>query len=76
MSTSRPTTPQSPTLAEQLQSRREQMGFKPPKVVERTTSQKQAAIRQLRESDKLRSLRGGRKSRKLRKSRRRLTRRR
>jgi hypothetical protein len=73
---SRPNTPTTPTLEEQLQSKREQIGFRPPKIVERTTSQKQAAVRQLKESGKYTTLGRGRKSRKLRKSRRRLTRRR
>ena len=73
---SRPTTPQSPTLEDQLKERREQMGFRPPKEVVRTTSQKQSAIRQLKESGKYATLGRGRKSRKMRKSRRRLTKRR
>ena len=73
----RPESPVSPTLEEQLQTKREQLGFKQPKVVEGRKSQKQAAIEMLKRSDKYASLgRGGKKSRKFRKSRRRLTRRR
>jgi hypothetical protein len=76
---SRPTTPQSPTLQEQLEERRKQFRLKEPTIVEgqRRKSQRQDAMDRLRESDRLRSLgKGGRKSRKMRKSRRRLTRRR
>lgn len=73
----RPESPVSPTLQEQLQSKREQLGFRPPKVISGQKSQKQSAIEMLKRSDKYTSLgRGGKKSRKSRKSRRRLTRRR
>ena len=73
----RPKTPESPTLQEQLQAKREQLGFRPPKVVEGRKSQKQDAIEMLKRADRYTSLgRGGKKSRKSRKSRRRLTRRR
>lgn len=72
----RPQTPPSPTLQEQLQAKREQLGFKEPKVVEGRKSQKQSAIEMLKRSDRYTTLgRGGRK-RKTRKNRRRLTRRR
>lgn len=69
--------PPSPTLQEQLQAKREQIGFKQPKVVEGRKSQKQAAIEMLKRSDRYTTLgRGGKKTRKSRKSRRRLTKRR
>ena len=66
MSTSRPTTPQSPTLQEQLQERRKQFRLKEPKIVEseRRESARQKAIRQLKESGEYGRLHGGRKSRK------------
>ncbi len=69
--------PPSPTLQEQLKTKREQMRLPAPKIVEGRKSQRRSAIEMLEKADKLRSLgKGGRKSRKLRKTRRRLTRRR
>ena len=71
----RPQTPPSPTLQEQLQAKREQIGFRPPKIVEGRKSQKQAAIEMLKRSDRYTTLGRGRRKRKTRKNRRRLTRR-
>lgn len=74
---SRPSTPPSPTLQEQLQERREQLGFRPPKVVEGRKSQKQSAIDMLKQSDKYKTLgRGGRKLKRKTRKNRRLTKRR